>query len=163
MAWRFVLIRPAGLCGLAGDDEATAIASLPAIPAVVTERLIAEVRDRLVPAAATGDFAAFADSLYRYGHESGLSFAARQGGAYNGPALTRLVEQMRQLGAAGVGQSSWGPTLFAVQPSESAANDLVARLREVADTARLDIVITPPANHGASVKVQQAPDEKGEC
>ncbi len=153
-AWRFVLVRPLGMTGLAGDDEATAIAGLPAIPAAVTERLIAEVRDRLVPAAATGDFAVFADSLYRYGHVSGLCFAARQGGAYNGPVLTRLVEQIRQLGAAGVGQSSWGPTLFVVQPNQTAAEQLVARLRESTDVASLDIVITPPANHGAGIEVR---------
>ena len=61
-AWRFVLIRPAGLAGLAGDDEAAAIEALPAIPADVTARLIAEVRDHLVPAAATADFPTFAAS-----------------------------------------------------------------------------------------------------
>lgn len=151
--WRFVLIRPSGLSGLAGDDEATAIAGLPAIPAAVTEELITEVREHLVPAAATGDFPAFAESLFRYGHQSGLCFAARQGGAYNGPVLTRLVEQIRGLGADGVGQSSWGPTLFVVQPNQAAAEQLVARLPSIADRRQIDIVITPPANQGARIKV----------
>ncbi len=46
----------------------------------MTEQLIAEVRDHLVPAAATGDFTVFADSLYRYGHQSRAS-ASRRGKA----------------------------------------------------------------------------------
>jgi predicted sugar kinase len=151
-AWRFVLVRPAGLVGLAGEDEMAAIDGLPAIPPAITEQLIAEARDHLVPAAATGDFAAFALSLYRYGHQSGLCFAARQGGAYNGPVLTRLIEQLRNLGAAGVGQSSWGPTLFAVQPDQGTAEQLAARLSEISNTGTLDILITPPASRGARIE-----------
>jgi len=155
--WRFVLVRPTELSGLTGDDEATAIAGLPAIGAEVTEQLVAEVRDHLVPAAAMADFPSFAKSLFRYGHQSGQCFAARQGGPYNGPLLTRLVEQIRDLGAEGVGQSSWGPTLFVVQPSQSDAETLVARLRETTDAAQLEIVITPPANRGAHIELQANP------
>jgi beta-RFAP synthase len=151
--WRFVLVRPQGLAGLAGDDEAAAMAGLPAIPATMTEQLIAEVRDRLVPAAATGDFPSFAASLFRYGRQSGQCFAARQGGPYNGLVLTRLVEQIRELGAEGVGQSSWGPTLFVVQPNQTDAETLVQRLRSVSAGESLDIVIAPPANRGARIEV----------
>lgn len=150
-AWRFVLIRPAEQAGLAGDDEAAAIASLPAIPAEITATLIAEARDRLVPAAATGDFPAFAESLYRYGNLSGQCFAARQGGPYNGPLLRRLVEHIRGLGGTGVGQSSWGPTLYVVQPGEDEATKLAAQIRAAAPHLELNIQITPPANCGAHI------------
>jgi beta-RFAP synthase len=153
--WRFMLVRPTNLLGLSGDDEATAIASLPPVATESSERLIAEVRDHLVPAAATGDFDAFAASLFRYGHDAGLLFAARQGGAYNGQVLTGLIDRLRSLGAVGAGQSSWGPTLYAVQPSQAAAEMLAARLRESIDSADLEIVITPPANRGACVEVTQ--------
>jgi beta-ribofuranosylaminobenzene 5'-phosphate synthase len=152
-AWRFVLVRPAEQAGLAGDDEAAAIASLPAIPAEITARLIAEARDQLVPAAATGDFAAFAESLYRYGNLSGQCFAARQGGPYNGPLLSRLVEQIRGLGANGVGQSSWGPTLYVAQPGEDEAKTLVAQVRAAAPQLELNLEISPPANRGAQITV----------
>ncbi len=152
-AWRFLLIRPKDLVGLAGDDESAAIASLPEIAPAVTQRLIAEARDHLVPAAATGDFAVFAESLYRYGRLSGQCFAPRQGGPYNGPVLTRLVEQLRACGAAGVGQSSWGPTLFVAQPSQAAAETLLRQLHELPDLPPLDASIAPPANRGAQIDV----------
>jgi beta-ribofuranosylaminobenzene 5'-phosphate synthase len=152
--WRFVLVRPIGQVGLAGDDEASAMDALPAIPAEVTERLIGDARDGLVPAAATGDFARFAESLYRYGRLSGQCFAARQGGPYNGPVLTRLVQQLRDLGAVGVGQSSWGPTLFAVQPDEAAAESLARSLCSHDPETPLDLIVTPPANRGVQIEVR---------
>jgi beta-ribofuranosylaminobenzene 5'-phosphate synthase len=155
-AWRFVLIRHVAATGLAGDDEATAMASLPAVPPAVTNELIADARDRLVPAAAMGDFQTFAASLYRYGRLSGECFAARQGGPYNGPILTALVEQVRALGYPGVGQSSWGPTLFVVAPSQVAAQQLADRLRTNNQADKLKITITPPCNCGARVEVGQA-------
>jgi beta-RFAP synthase len=152
--WRFVLVRPTGLTGLAGDDESAALDALPAIPAEVTERLIAEARDGLVPAAATGDFAQFAESLYRYGNLSGQCFAARQGGPYNGPVLARLVEQIRSLGGVGVGQSSWGPTLFVVQPNQAAADELSLAIQVQHSAGELAIMLAPPANRGAQIEVR---------
>jgi beta-RFAP synthase len=154
-AWRFVLIRSAGAAGLSGDDEAAAMANLPQVPPRVTEGLIAEVRDSLVPAAATADFATFGASLYRYGHRAGLCFAARQGGPYNGPVLAALVERIRRLGYEGVGQSSWGPTLFAAAPSQHAAESLARQLTEQ-DGDRLDVQISQPNNHGARIEVVRA-------
>jgi beta-RFAP synthase len=155
-AWRFVLVQPTGLSGLAGDCEAEAIAGLPDIPATTTQSLIAEVRDRLVPAAATEDFALFATSLHRYGHEAGLCFAARQGGPYNGPVLTALVDRIRALGYEGVGQSSWGPTLYVAAPSQGEAERLVQLLGPETAAQTLELTIARPANRGAAIVVLNA-------
>ena len=46
----------------------------------MTAALCREVLVDLLPAAAEGDFDAFGESLYRYGHEAGLLFAAAAGG-----------------------------------------------------------------------------------
>jgi beta-RFAP synthase len=151
--WRFVLVRPLELLGLAGEDEAVAIASLAAIPESVHAELVAETREHLVPAAATGDYADFAESMYRYGNLSGRCFAARQGGPDNGPILTALVERIRRLGYEGVGQSSWGPTLFALAANQCAAESLAAELRSERQFGDLAIVVTRPCNVGARVNV----------
>lgn len=151
--WRFLLVRPLDQAGLSGDDEATAIDALPAIAPTTTEQLVAEARDHLIPAAATGDFAAFAASLYRYGHRSGTCFAARQGGPFNGAALALLVQRIRDLGVEGVGQSSWGPTIFAALPSQSQAEWLRSELASQAATAACEFLIAAPNNCGATVEV----------
>ena len=151
--WRFLLVRPLGSIGLSGSDEAAAIDSLPAIAPETTERLVAEARDHLIPAAATGDFHAFAVSVYRYGHLSGSCFAARQGGPFNGPLLAELVERIRALGGEGAGQSSWGPTVFAVFENEADAQSLQHSLQASWSGPQLDFVIAPPNNSGAQIDV----------
>lgn len=148
--WRFVLVRPKGLMGIAGREEVEAFAGLTAVPQAVTEDLIAMTRDGLIPAAATADFPTFAETLYRYGRLSGECFAAKQGGPYNGPVLAALVERIRGRGHVGVGQSSWGPTIFVVEPSNDAAESLA---RELADERELDVVIAAPCNRGARIEV----------
>jgi beta-ribofuranosylaminobenzene 5'-phosphate synthase len=152
-AWRFVLVQPRSMAGLAGEEEIDAFSALPSVLPSVTEELIAEVRDRLVPAAAMGDFDAFAQSLYRYGRLSGECFAARQGGPYNGPLLTALVEAVRGLGYAGVGQSSWGPTIFVAIQSQPAAECLLQELQRLPQAADLELTITSPENRGARIEI----------
>jgi beta-RFAP synthase len=152
-AWRFLLVRPLDQAGLSGDDEATAIDALPAIAPETAAQLAAEARDHLIPAAATSDFAAFSASLYRYGHRSGVCFAARQGGPFNGAVLTALVNRIRGLGVEGVGQSSWGPTIFAVLSSQEQAERLRKELASHTDDPALEFVIAPPNNRGATIEV----------
>ena len=52
--------------------------------------------------------------MYELNARAGDAFAAAQGGRYAAPAVTALVARLRGLGVKGVGQSSWGPTVFAV-------------------------------------------------
>src|SRR5262245_3695532 len=153
--WRFVLVRSQGASGLAGDDEMDAFGALPKIPQGLTDRLITLARDRLIPAAATADFESFAENLYEYGRLSGECFASRQGGPFNGPLLTSLIQQIRDMGHFGVGQSSWGPTIFVLAPSQHAAKCLVAELRSLRDAPTLDHLIAPPNNWGAQIDVSQ--------
>lgn len=152
-AWRFVLLRPRGLRGLWGQRERKAFAHLPQLPATHVAALRREAAEVLWPAAACGDFDAFSQSLYRYGYLAGLSFAHAQGGAFANPRLETLVHRIRALGVRGTGQSSWGPTLFALLPDEASAGEFVRRLQAMPDAEDLFISIVRPDNHGARVRV----------
>jgi beta-ribofuranosylaminobenzene 5'-phosphate synthase len=150
--WRFVLVRPLGVRGLSGDVERAALDRISVSPETTTT-LIREVREHLVPAAATGDFESFSSSIFRYGALAGTFYVVQQGGAYNGPVLSALVERIRSWGIAGVGQSSWGPTLFVVQRDDCSARRLVDRLHMEWDGPQLDLVIAQPDNRGAIIEV----------
>lgn len=153
--WRFVLFQPQAAPGLAGREEEQAISSLPPVPAQVTEALVRIAQDELFPAAARADFAPFSDSLYRYGELAGECYAARQGGPFNGPLLANLVRTLRDLGVVGVGQSSWGPTIFAVCENQASAESCVRRFQLAWDaSAAVASRIAAPANRGAEVRVQ---------
>ena len=148
---RFVLIRPPVKHGLSGRDEQRAFDQLPAVPSEVSKRLCEEARQRMVPAATEADFDAFSESVYRFGVLAGGCFADAQGGAYNGRELESLVQLIRSLGVSGVGQSSWGPTLFAVLPDQPAAESFQGELAESRAANDLHIQITAPDNDGAII------------
>jgi beta-ribofuranosylaminobenzene 5'-phosphate synthase len=150
--WRFVLLRPIGWQGLSGEQEEQAMGELPGVPAQVSEQLIALARDGLVPAAATANFPQFAESLFQFGHLAGSCFAARQGGPYNGPVLTQLIGWLRDHGYSGVGQSSWGPTLFCVLPDQHSALALAHLLQQGLPGIPLEVMIAAPNNRGALVQ-----------
>lgn len=149
--WRWALIRPGGASGLAGLAEQTAFAELPPVPAAVAERLVTEVRERMMPAAAQGRFDEFSESVYTFGSEAGICFAARQGGPYNGPLLTSLVAAIRDFGTRGVGQSSWGSTLFVLLEKEQDSPELFSRLATLFPDAALSFEVVPTNNRGAKV------------
>lgn len=150
--WRFVLVRPLDARGLSGELEKSALDKTP-VPVNVTEELIAEVREQLVPAAAGADFGAFAKSLHRYCRQAGSFYVRQQGGIYNGPALTALADRIKSWGHEGVGQSSWGPTLFVVQPDAQSAHSFAERLRRELDGPKFDVIVAEPNNVGARVEV----------
>lgn len=150
--WRFVLICDRSREGLSGSVERKAFERLPAVPRRVSEALYEEASQRLVPAAAEGRFDDFSHSLYRFGYRAGLMFAAQQGGAFANSGLARLVEAIRAKGIAGVGQSSWGPTIFALTRNQAQAEDLISELRAEACQETLDFVVTSIDNRGARIR-----------
>jgi predicted sugar kinase len=84
----------------------------------------------VLPGAASGDFASFATGVSRVQQLLGAHFAPAQGGsAYTSAAVGRLMQWIGSATTAAIGQSSWGPTGFAVLPSAAAADALLARLR----------------------------------
>jgi beta-RFAP synthase len=152
--WRFVLVCPRHDIGLSGEAEQRAFARLPDVSREVSIALQKEATQYLLPAAAAADFTGFSDSVYRFGHQAGTIFAAVQGGPYNGPQLTTLVNLIRGWGVRGVGQSSWGPTLFAVCQDHSSAQDLVQKLSREPLAQEAQVHIAHPRNQGAVVIVE---------
>lgn len=149
--WRVVLVIPEGAVGIANEDEVRAFSQLPPVNAEVSEELISLAREALLPAAAQSDFAGFAEAVFAYGQLAGQCFAPLQGGPYRGPKLAAIIEQLQALGCVGVGQSSWGPTIFALLPGEEDARRLIHRLRETPAAQGCELRITRIANRGARI------------
>jgi predicted sugar kinase len=122
----------------------------------LTEQLVTEAREQLIPAAALGDFPAFAASLGRYCETAGKFYADVQGGPYNGPAVAALAESIRGLGHVGLGQSSWGPTLFVACPDEAAANELARQLRCQHSRDLVEMVVAAVRNSPAEIALTGA-------
>jgi beta-ribofuranosylaminobenzene 5'-phosphate synthase len=155
--WRFVLLMPAAATGLSGDTEQRAFDRLPPVPPETTAALCRELVSELIPAAERGDFDRFGEALYRYGQLAGQCFAAQQGGIYASPTIERLVARCRHLGVQGAGQSSWGPTVFALCRQQVDAEQLVASLTDAGELNQTEVLIAAPDNRGIRVDSVDGP------
>ncbi len=92
--WHLVLARPPqGDRPVCGEAEGQAFAALAAAPESARAELI-RLGDEVIAAVQQADFERFAAALTRFNRASGELFAVQQGGCYNGPAVTALVQRM---------------------------------------------------------------------
>jgi len=152
--WRVVLVLPAGdesKSSLHGAREVEAFAQLAARPAAPdrTDILCRLVLLGLLPALVERDLDAFGEALYEFNVRVGEAFAPVQGGVYASARVAELTAFLRGEGVHGVGQSSWGPTVFAVVADDDHASRLAARLRKHFALEETAVLVTPACNHGA--------------
>jgi beta-RFAP synthase len=150
-AWRFVLVRPAREQGLAGASETTAFSRLPPVPKEITGELWKITNERIIPAAQRQDCALFGDAVYQFGRIAGECFSAIQNGPFASAEIAQLVESICEFGVPGAGQSSWGPTVFAITPNEDEAQRLAEWVRRRYGDTKYEITVAKPNNHGATV------------
>jgi beta-RFAP synthase len=152
--WRCVLAIPDARPGLSGAAEEEAFARLR--PPSELSALIAQlVLTSLLPALAEHDLPEFGAALTRLQRLVGEAFAPIQGGVFH-PQAAALVDALLAGGAAGAGQSSWGPAVYGMVGSEAAGRDLVAHMeRELAGGGVVEMVRFE--NEGARVTTQADP------
>ncbi|MGC3966495.1 MAG: hypothetical protein QM775_03745 [Pirellulales bacterium] len=152
-AWRFVLVCPRAQQGLSGESERSAFAALPPVPQSLTDQLCRIALLDLIPSARSADFAGFSEALYHFGHAAGQCFKSHQAGVYATDELAMLVARVRAAGVAGVGQSSWGPTLFTLHPSLTAAEQFVRSCGAWSDADRYEFTISAANRGGARITI----------
>jgi beta-RFAP synthase len=127
--WRCVVVVPDGPPGISGADETEAFASLPKPSEHDVEHVSHLVLMTLLPALADGDLDGFGRALTEIQEVTGRWFAPAQGGTFASGPSRALVRELAEWGAAGVGQSSWGPTVYGIVDGAEAASRLVGRVK----------------------------------
>ena len=149
--WRCVLAIPEAEPGLSGRAEEEAFARLR--PDADRAALIAQlVLTSLLPGVAECDLKEFGAALTRIQRLVGESFASVQGGVFH-PRAGALVDALLRLGAAGAGQSSWGPAVYGIVGDEQTGRELARRMdAELAGAGRVELVCFD--NRGARVEAR---------
>ncbi len=129
-SWRYVVAIPEGPPGLSGDAEAEAFRQLPPPDLREVERVAHLVLMRLLPSLVESDLDGFGAALSEVQRITGGWFAPGQGGVFAPGPTGMLVERFRAAGAPGVGQSSWGPTAYAIVDGPERAQRLASLARE---------------------------------
>lgn len=150
--WRVLLIQSRNAATISGDTERQAFATLPDIPPEVTRRLQGLSRETIVPALNAQDFEMFSEGIYDYGFLAGSCFEKIQGGPFANRRLETLIAEMRAMGLRGMGQSSWGPTLFGFCKSAAEAEAWKKQIQRKLDPDHESVMITSGRNTGATVE-----------
>jgi len=134
-SWRCVLAVPDAAPGVSGAAESQAFADLSAPDERDAERVSHQVLMAMLPAVIQSDLATFGAALSEVQEINGRWFAAAQGGTFAPGASTEIIRVMRERGAPGVGQSSWGPAVYGIVSGDEAAAELATRARALLGSA----------------------------
>ena len=86
----------------------------------------------------------------------GACFASAQGGVFASPQASMIVNELRRLGFVGVGQSSWGPTLYGFcSYSGDDMSTAVEKLRNRLGLDESSVFWTKADNQGAEFLIEE--------
>jgi beta-ribofuranosylaminobenzene 5'-phosphate synthase len=153
-AWRLILVIDAARRGLSGEAEKSAFSALSTFPSDTAAHLCRIVLMRLLPGLAETDFSAVSSSIGEIQDRVGDHFAPVQGGRYASPHVAAVLNWLRRSGLSGVGQSSWGPTGFALVDSAERATALLQELKQHFSQTTLSFQVCAARNKGAEIRIR---------
>jgi len=121
--WPIALVYPecnglasATAAGLHGAEESDAFKRLPPTTTSQLEEMRSLVKNRIVPSLIQENYSEFGDALQTFGRRSGDYFKSIQGGTFANSHIEEIVDLIDRSGVPAVGQTSWGPCVFAIAP-----------------------------------------------
>lgn len=128
-AWRILLVHDRAREGLSGEEESRAMATLPPFPEERAAHFCHRMLLGALPALARGDAAGFGRMIGDWQRALGDHYATAQGGGrFLSPDVAEAAAFLEAEGIPGVGQSSWGPTGFAIVGDATQAAHLMQAL-----------------------------------
>ncbi len=144
--WAVVHARPPGRLGHPRSGEVEKLKGLT-YSRETEQRLVELLMKKILPGVLDRDLELFGSGLSEYQRLVGAAFSTYQQGVFN-PDSTPIVSAMEEAGLLGVGQSSWGPTVYGFTKSRKEAEE-AARL--LAQEKGWTVTVTMANNTGARV------------
>jgi len=158
-SWKLLLIFDSASHGLHGDKERLAFQALPEFPENTSAELCRNVMMKTLPALIERRLDDFGDSINRIQQVIGDYFAPMQGARFTSPAVANALAWLEDKGIRAVGQSSWGPTGFAVIEGETRAFNLLRQMKSQLEHSSLQYHVVSARNHGADVLTENESEE----
>lgn len=149
--WRVLLMFDHAHIGLHGDDEKKAFAKLQAADLEETYQVNYQILMRALPAVKEHDLNVFGEAISCLQAYTGDYFAPVQGGRYASQAVSEALAFLSEQGIFCLGQSSWGPTGFAIFESEPIAKQYLVQLQSIFSQSSLSWLICRARNIGATI------------
>jgi beta-RFAP synthase len=154
-SWRCVVALPWNAESVSGEAEVQAFRELPPPPLEEVQHVAHLLVMSLLPSLVEGDLESFGRAITTIQQINGGWFAPAQGGPFASGASTELIRKMMDWGAAGVGQSSWGPAVYGITEGDASAAELAASVRDALNGDGM-VYVNQFARTGARVSVLDA-------
>ncbi len=152
-SWRFLLVRERCDTPYCGDRERQAFNRLGRMSEEGAGRLCRLVLMGVLPAVCERNCATFGRALSSLQEGMGAHFSSVQGGSFSSAAVAGALRWLRRHGALGIGQSSWGPTGYAVYPDPESADAAREHFeRHHGSEGGLQLQVVAARNTGACVR-----------
>ena len=148
-SWRILVMIPDAARTVSGPAEERAFLGLSPQAGDDCGRMARLVLMRLLPALVEADLDAFGSALAAAQEIVGACFSRVQDGPFH-PGASGLARSLKEGGVRGVGQSSWGPAIYAFAADDREVERLMALSRAAAPRASL--LSTRGFNRGASIE-----------
>jgi len=127
---------------------------LPEFPESKSARLCRLMFTQALPALAEQSLDKFGRAIGELQRVVGDYFAPAQGGRFSSPRVAEALAWMESQGITGIGQSSWGPTGFAIVGDGVRASALVhAAQARWGGPGRLQFMVCSGRNRGGEVEL----------
>lgn len=146
--WAMILALPDKEEKMYGIKEQNTFNSLSPMDEQVSGKISRLLLMKLLPGLIEKNLASFGQAVTEIQKHVGNYFAPVQGGPYACALGAELAEYLLSQGAAGVGQSSWGPTIYGFTHQEK-KDDLLERTRNFLGN-RGRVWVAKGINHGAN-------------
>ena len=151
--WRVLLVYDHGHQGLSGPAEVKAMEELPPFADTLAGHMARLAVMVALPALAEGDVNYFAAAVGEMQRLLGDHYASAQGGRYTSSSVAEVMDWLEARGLRGLGQSSWGPTGFAIVGSPEEADQLLSEARvRFGDRPALAFDCARGSNAGARIE-----------
>jgi predicted sugar kinase len=110
---------------------------------------------KLLPALVDHDIESFGSALTQLQVTVGDYFAGVQGGTFSSSAAASGIAFMKEHGAYGVGQSSWGPTIYGLVKGNKQASNLCSEVESLLwNNGGGTVFVANTNNCGATIKTE---------
>ena len=143
--WRIILVIPEVERGVSGAKEVDAFQTYCPIPLKEVEKLSHIMLMKLMPSVLEADLDTFGDAVNKI---QTIGFKRIENKLQN-PYIAKIMNELMVAGAAGVGMSSFGPTIFAVTDTNEL--DIVNAANDALKDVGGEIISTSAQNSGAKL------------
>lgn len=156
--WRVLLVQDSTHVGVHGAAELSAFESLKPAQNTLKKMMF----EHMLPALQRSDLLAFGAYMQDLQAYNGDYFAPAQGGRYASHDVAEVLAWLQANGASCVGQSSWGPTGFAILANQQQAENLQTQAQlAFADNPNISFTIVRGKNSGASISAIDVSEVNG--